>query len=49
MLPIASSSGFAIITLVVLCAIAAIWWLLRAEAREADGQEDPPAQHDSST
>jgi hypothetical protein len=34
MLPLASSSGFAIISVVVLAAIACIWWLLRAEARE---------------
>jgi len=47
MLPIAASSGFAIIAVVVLAAIAAIWWLLRAESREraleaeheVDGQE----------
>ena len=33
-LPLASSSGDAIMVVVILASVLAIWWLLRAEARE---------------
>lgn len=38
MVPLAAASGDAFMAVVVLCAVLAIWWLLRAERRDAATQ-----------
>lgn len=40
-IPLASASGAAIIGVVVLSAGLFLWWLLRAEARDAPTEETP--------
>jgi len=46
-LPIASSSGPAIIAIAVISATLLLWWLLRAETRDeqaADAERDEPCE-----
>ena len=40
MLPIASSSGPAIIAIAVISATLLLWWLLRAETRDEEASEN---------
>jgi cbb3-type cytochrome oxidase subunit 3 len=44
MLPVASSSGFAIISVAVLVAVLVVWWLLRAEARDEAAEKETDEQ-----
>jgi hypothetical protein len=39
MLPLASASGFAVISVVVVAAGLFLWWLLRMEAEEQAGED----------
>jgi hypothetical protein len=47
-LPLASGSGVAIISVVVLASVLFLWWVLRSEAREDAAREpaDEPAEHE---
>jgi hypothetical protein len=39
MLPLASASGLAVVTGAISASLLFLWWLLRAESRDADEEE----------